>query len=362
MRIDCSILRLLYFIFNKLPSQKQIGVLSILFLLTGYLTLTVNPYRIYAQSIKIDSIIIRGTFYVTIHQYHQADSCWKQIPSTSEFELERLFYPTLTIIAQYIDLERSIAGNEFLKMLQNMVNVCERHLKQNHADINARFYLGFTYGFLAMYHNYEKNIPSALEYGFKTLSELEQCLIADPSFPEPYIALGVYKYWRSSLMQTVHIPFTGDEREEGIKMIKKAFGSPLGDFLARNQLAWIYYDYKKYPELIAVAEEGLKKYPDSRFFLWVLGEGFKNEKQYDSALETYSRIRKTLEQNGYEKEYVYMKCILKMAGVYYLKEDFISAQSRCDQILASLPDNKLTSKQKRILKFANELKEKCRNR
>lgn len=361
MRIDRSILSPLHSISNKSAEQNKTNIRPVTIFILGYLLIAIYPCWITAQTTEIDPLIIKGTFYLTTHQYKQADSCWNQIPSTSEFELERLFYPSLTIVAQYIDLERSVSGNEFLKLLQDVVTIAERRLKKNPNDFRAKFYLGYAYGFLAMYYHYENSLGIALDYGLKVISELEQCLSANPSFVEPYIAIGVYKYWRSSFTQILHIPFTTDERDAGIELIKKVFGSPLGDFLARNQLAWIYYDYKKYPELIAVAEEGLKKYPESRFFLWVLGEGFKNERQYDSALEIYSRIRKTFERDGYEKEDIYLKCILKTAGVYYLKEDYKPAQSLCDQILTSLPDKSLTSKQKRILKLTKELKKKCQD-
>lgn len=332
------------------------------FFLIGIVLFCFFPHLSYGNmpTNEILPIIKQGISYLSLQDYEAADSCWKSIPDSSDYELERLFFPALTTVAEYGDLERPvIEHDDFIAMMESAEEKAKERLKTDERDLYARLFLGYTYGFLSMYYYYTRSIPSVLAYGLKAVSELKKCIEIDPTFKEPYINVGAYKYWKSSFFKKLYIPFFGSGRDEGIEIVKKGINSPLGDYLARTQLGWIYLNYKKYDLAIDLCEESLKKYPTNRIFMWIKAYGLAGKKNYDDALDAYYSIVRSLKDDGYQEENVYYKTHFYIAQLLYKKENFSKSHSICNYILDAKPDGKLNRRQKRIFKKTKKLLEKC---
>ena len=275
-------------------------------------------------------IVKKGISYLIQQQYHEADSCWNSFPPDPKYDLERIFYPTLTIVARYPDLEKSlITEKEFFVMVENSIDKGKERLKVDPNDIFAHFYLGYSYAFYSMYYYYIRSLPSVIAYGVKAISELKKCVELDSTFIEPYISLGSYTYWRSSFARKLFIPFSGGGRDKGIEMIKRGLNSSIGDYLARDQLVWIYIDYKKYEEAINAARIALERYPGNRLLQWALVIAYRKEKRYDEALDVLNQIGESLKHDGYGKETSYSRTLLYRAELQYKKEDYTRVSSLC---------------------------------
>ena len=305
----------------------------------------------------------KGIYHLLRQEYETADSCWAQIPDTPRHKLEREFYPCMTAVNRYIDLNVSeLTDDAFIGKLESVTELCRSRLVLDDNDLTARLYLGYSYAFMAMYYNFRRNLPSALAYGLKSVGELGKCIEIDSTFREPYIAVGSYKYWRSSLLRKLHIPFVADGRDEGISIVMKGIDSPLGDYLAWNQLAWIYIDYERYDEAVETADKTLERYPGNRIMLWVKAIAYREAKCHAKACEEFSLIQKSLEKDGYNDLDVYYRVLYMRAEAYFKNEQFREARTLCLDIFAIRSKPEINSKQKNILKRAEKLLAQCEDK
>ncbi len=313
-----------------------------------------------SHSNEIPPSIRTGISFLLMQDYARADSCWLSIPDDSEYRLEREFYPLMTIVVRYIDLEESeLTEESFLGRLEAVTQLCRKRIEEDSDDMYARLYLGYSYAFMAMYYNFRKNLPSMLAYGLKSVSELSQCIEVDSTFKEPYIAVGSYKYWRSSFLRKLWIPFVGDGRDEGIALVKEGIGSPLGDYLAWNQLAWIYIDYERYDSAVDAAETALERYPGNRIMHWAKAIAYNKAKQFDKSADEFAVILRSLEQDGHHTLDVYYRVLLLQAEALYRNEQYDKTSVICSNIIAIRTKPNVSDKQKSLIKRAEKLMEQC---
>lgn len=264
----------------------------------------------------------------------------KLIESNSEKPIGYIL-KSATLLTKSIDFEDELNFYEIKGLLDKAKDLIR--LKQSNLDIYSYdVYEGLINSISAFVHYRNGDLIYAFIKGYQAVRSFDRELRTNPNSAEALLAIGIFKYWKSRKSELIHwLPFVEDEREEGIKLIKKGLmsKSPFR-FLGAYSLAWIYIDNNQFNEAIKICNQYLEQNPNSRFFNWALArayEGIDIEKsitQYGRTLQ----LVKSEKMNGYN-EVVLLHIIAqqyfklgnyKMASYYLEKIDevFIDIYAR----------------------------------
>ncbi len=237
-----------------------------------------------------------------------------------------------------LDFETPVPQPEFNTLLEKSEQLSTAMLDKNPKSSEALYYLGMTHSYIAYYKFRDgKNWFSGLQHGFKAAGYLEDCITIDPKAYDAYTGVGTYKYWKSKKMSFLTwTPFVSDERDVGIKMLRKAEqNATYTKAQATNSLMWIFIEEKRYGEAEAAARSELKKYPNNRLFSWGLASTAEKQKKWNVAREAYQTILQSLDGEVPERRYIEIQTRAKIAKMSYELKDYKTAKQECDWVIAN---------------------------
>lgn len=156
------------------------------------------------------------------------------------------------------------------------------------------FLRGCAKGVNSLYMYRKDKLLAALQEGLSALSDVEAAQKADAAFMDPYIGLGVYNYWRSSItLRYKNLPFFPDKRDQGLRQMEIARDKGIiTPTLARLALGYSYLD-RRLPEK-ALRETNLLKasYPQSVLTLQLAGQVYTRLHMASKAKDAYLDVLK----------------------------------------------------------------------
>lgn len=173
-----------------------------------------------------------------------------------------------------------------------------------------RFYHGAALSYKSYQQAREKKYLAALPTALSSMRDFNRLLQEDSTFCEPMLGIGNYLYWRSKLARW--LPFLPRQKEQGVQLIEQAYRcSQLSKWAALSSLCWISMEEKRYDQARTYSEEGLRAFPQSRFFLWPWAEALFRSGRFVEAEKAFTRLNgcKTgiLEDNGYNQVVIFWK-------------------------------------------------------
>jgi len=248
--------------------------------------------------------------------------------------------------SRMMDFETSRWNREFYDHIEKTITLSGKQIAVNSENQYAHFFLGAAFSYKSFQLARDKKYLSAIRIALKSIKELNKTIKLDSSFSDPYLGIGSYLYWRSNITKKFSwLPFFEDQREEGIELLQHV--TKCGKFTrwaALSNLAWIYIEEKNYALAINCARQGLAQFPNSRFYLWPLGDAQFKNRDFSSALETYSLLLKSVTSEKVNNRYNEIVLYLKLGQCYYHLGDFDKAFSACKQVLEIEPDEEVKSR------------------
>lgn len=297
-------------------------------------TVSVNIYSQEYPDRNVNNLLRSGIDNIINQNYNQAKT---------EFETLNDRYPALplgkiylaaTEIARSYDYGVEYNGDEISKYLNSARDQSENLLNKNHDNIWNHYFLGLAEGYISYYEGLNGSWITSLKEGINSASNFEECLKMNPEFIEAYSGLGNYKYWKSSKTGFLNwLPFVHDDREEGIKYLKRAVEkSSYNNYLAINSLIWIYIDKKNFDSAVHISEKALGEYPKSRFFKWGLARALEDLDRSMAINNYYEILNSYTNLNSMNH---YNEIILKhlIAQQYEKMGEKQKALKLCDEIL-----------------------------
>jgi len=247
-----------------------------------------------------------------------------------------------------MDFESSQWREKFMSEIEATVELSASRLKENPKSIRARFYLGSALSYKSFQISREKKYLRGIRLALKGISEINQVIKEDSSFYDAYIGIGSYLYWRSYLTRNFSwLPFFSDQREKGIKLIKTSCDKGrLSKWAALSNLAWIYIQERRFKEAIQCATTGLERFPNTRAFLWPLGDAEYQNGDFDAALKTYKTLLRSVTAEGFNNHYNEIVLNVKIAQCYFELEKWQKARSFAQQVLIIKADKKIKKRLK----------------
>lgn len=283
----------------------------------------------------VDSLLKSGINFVINQNYDSARQTFTRL--NDEFPhipLGKIYLAGIEIAESY---DKSIPLNE--DSVENMLDSAEEQaqklLDKDENNVWNRYFLGLAEGYYAYLRAAQKSWINAYFNGSNSVSDFEKCLELDPKFYEAYIAVGIYKYWKSRKTEFLTwLPFVSNEEKAGIKDILYAIDHPsYNTYLARSSLVWIYIDQKKYMEAAKVADSALAKYPNSRFFKWGLARAYEGI-DVRKAIPVYKEILNDFLKRKIPNHYYEIVLMHIIAQQYVKLDENSKALDLCNKILS----------------------------
>jgi tetratricopeptide (TPR) repeat protein len=337
---------------------ERLVLYKIIIILSLFVELKAQNY----PDTKVDRILHSGINFLISQDYENAKHEFLLLNNKYPDLPFGKIYSAVTIITEKVDYGTKFNDSFINKYLEEAETQIEkRELKPNNTwDF---YFLGLIKGYKAYYYALNDEYLPALSNGISSLNYFEKCINIDSSFKEAYLAIGTYKYWKSEKSEFLSwLPFYSDEREEGIKLLKKGLvGSSYNHYIGINSLVWIYINQGRYSDAIELCNSVLKEYPDSRNFKWCLADAYENVNNkksiilYNELLASYEKLL----NNNHLNEIIIKHILAKLYDKTGQKD---LALKQCNEILSIKHlDEYVAERLKDRLKTVKELKMKLLN-
>lgn len=230
----------------------------------------------------------------------------------SRDELTGKFLLAALLQARMGELETAENRMEFSTVADEVITGARIRLGKNPGDAAARFYLGAVQGFKAVILAREGSYLNAFIAARSGIHELTRCTVSNPGCFEAHIFLNVYRYWRSAKNFLRFFPGIPDERCEALQELSENLDpSSPGYALGLHQLVWMQYDFGDMESAAETARSGLRKYPESRFFLYPAGVVSARQDRWLDAAAFFEQTARSLENDGLNDRYFWFKVVVK---------------------------------------------------
>jgi tetratricopeptide (TPR) repeat protein len=306
-------------------------------------------------------LILQGIEAGIRENYELAERNFKKLISDDPEDPAGYFFLGACYQTQMIDLESDFREKEFYQNLEKAIQLSKERIKKDEGDIRAHFYLGNSYGSIAVYDAKHKRWWSGLRKGLKAKSSLKKVIDLDSTFYDAYLGLGSYHYWASVVTKALRwLPFFRDEREKGIEEVKLAAErSFYSKESAQYGLIYIYLEEKDYDKAIKLAKKMNREFPESKLFLWPLAEAVYMKREWMSAINWYQKILELIENPDPSGYFNSIECRHRMAECYFNLKKYEQCKEECEKILKYPLSSEVQKKQKKKLKETRKLLKKC---
>lgn len=274
-----------------------------------------------AEGSPVDAAIaeISTLIDATIRQdYQRAFAICEQLQTRYPAHPLGYFFEAATLQARMLDYEEYAEKERFFKLTAKVREMSKQALRDDPKNSWYHFFIGGALGYEAYFLGREHHYLKAFSEGWNSIQSLETAIALDTSNYDAYLGIGTYRYYRSKLSKYLSwLPFVGDEKEAGIRMIRQAIDH--GKFsraAAMNGLIWIYIDEEKFRQADELIETALAEYPTSRFFLWAKATSASEQKKWHQAEQVYFDILKSYRAEGVRSHYNELLCHARLAQIY----------------------------------------------
>jgi tetratricopeptide (TPR) repeat protein len=305
-------------------------IISTLFILTNFLS---------AQDSTALNLALKGIDLGTNLHYKEAYEVFQELIELEPENPRGYFLRSAIYFWMFSeDMKNEEVGNKFRDYSYEAVEIAEAQLEKNEDDIDARFFLGGSYGSLGRYYAMTRSFLNAYWYGKKGKNYLEEVVEMDSTYYDAYLGLGIFHYLADVLPKFVKIlsfvlGVEGD-KEQGIREIKLA--AEKGTYTKTEAMFFLgaLYTYRerKYEEAIKIFNTLLEKYPQNPGALLSLGRCYSNMGHCDSALTAFNMVLDNKEsQSRLPRGSIYYQ----IGEVYFDMNDFFRAKNNYLLAIAS---------------------------
>ena len=315
------------------------------------------------QEAQITELIQEGIEATIREDYGLAERNFKEIISRNPQNPAGYFFLAGAYQTQMIDWETDFREKEFYQNLEKSIELSERRIENDKKDLWAYFYLGNSYGSMAVHDANHKRWWSGLRKGLKAKSALKEVIELDSAFHDAYLGLGSYHYWASVVTKALRwLPFFRDERKRGMEEVKLAAAKSIySRESAQYGLIYMYLEEKDYEKAIGLAKEMSQKFPESKLFLWPLAEAVYLKRDWMVAIGWYQEILRLIGDSDPSGYFNTIECRERIAQCYFNLKMFDRCKEECEKILEYPLSKEVKKKQKDKLKQTQRLLKKCRD-
>ncbi len=278
---------------------------------------------------KVHKLITEGIHSIYEIDFPSALSKFQQAKSIAPNDLRGPFFESTVYFWKALFTKNRTDYDTYLNLSDKIIDKCSEIVDKNENDLDAQFYMGWTYTIRAFITYYiDKNVLKAasdIKDGNKALSFVVE---KNPAYYDAYLGLGIYNYiisfippklqWLTSILG-----FSGD-RDAGKKQLITA--SEKGTYTnteAKFYLTLLSWREENYPLAEDYATQLRDSYPESPAVWMLWGLLLSQQDKMQDAIDAYE---KSIELNeGKESEIVYKTSFGALGTAYFRMNVFDKA-------------------------------------
>jgi tetratricopeptide (TPR) repeat protein len=280
---------------------------------------------------KLQAAISAGVDLILKQEYSKADSLFSRMSREYPDYPAGYLYRAAVMQARSVDFSVPVDREKFDSLL-----VLGKAAAEKIRSPWKEYYLGTADGYDAYERADRGAWVTAVRSGSSGASELEKVIEKDSSFYDAYVGVGTYYYWRSRKTAFLHwIPFVHDSRAEGIRLLRiAAERAPENRFAAISALISIGLDAGDYGQVEHWSKEALRRYPNTRIFLWGLATAYDRSKRYREAIPAYRNLLKSICSAGEPHPYDEIVCRLNLSKSLLAAADTAGVRAQMQVLLS----------------------------
>jgi len=329
------------------------------------LTLTLIQTAFAEEGEAVFDSLVMGVIENTItHHYAEAESTAVQLTRIYPESPAGYFYRGGIISSMIFDYEQILREDDFKDYLDTAIDKAEKRIVDEKGNQWDHFYIGGAKGYLALMSIRKNDYFSAWIKGKQALKEFRMALEIDPELYDAYVGLGNYMYWVSKKTMFLEwTPFVKDRREEGIALMYETVQKGIySKDTAASSLAWVLLDAERYEEALKVAEEPLKRYPDSRFFLFSNARTLYEMGRYEDSSILYEKLLNSVRSAELNNHFNEFGILQKLAENHFALKHYQKARDYAEAAIElPLPTEIKEEKSGKISQLKNIIKQ-CRKK
>jgi len=305
-----------------------------------YLTTFLLSLFTIIQAKPADDIILYGIELGINQDYDKALAIFEDQQAQNPGDPAPHLYKAGIYQTMMMDFESDHWRENFNQEINSLTLLCDSLLRLNAQDNRVLYFkaAGLSYASFQLAH--EKKYLTSIRTAITAINNLEKVLERDSSYCDALLAIGAYQYWRSYLTRHfAWLPFFSDQRAQGIHLLEKVYHqSTYSKWAAMSNLGWIYIQEKQFKKAVRCAENGLLKFPESRFFLWLEGEASFHDRQFERAEKTFSKLLYSVTAEKYNNHYNEIVLHYKLAECHHELGNDSDAMFHANKVLEIVPD------------------------
>jgi len=214
--------------------------------------------------------------------------------------------------------------------VDSLIVQLERLVEKEPKNYEAYFNLGVAY--------LNKNMIE------KSIESYKKAISIKPDFAEAHNNLGILYYSQGKLDEAI------TELESAVK-----YNSNLAE--AFNYLGMAYLGKGDVDEAISNHKSAIRINPEAYSYYGNLGYDYYKKGDFNNAVNYYKLIKNSLENDNLCSEYIFLKCLLKLAECYKEMGNVTETEKICNEILSSN-----LNQDKRVKNIINYVKSLISNR
>ncbi len=308
-----------------------------------------------APSVDRNTLLRQGVEATVEHRYQRAEELFRRVGEMWPDDPLPILLQAAGLYAQMQDLENYARSDEFLALLDSTRNLARRRLERG-PTADDYFSLATAEGYLAYLALREHRYLSAYRHGIAARSGYRKALELDSTYCDAAVGIGSFLYWRGKALRFLSwLPFVSDRRQEGIDRIVRAIPcTRFGRWTALSNLCWVLLDAGKPEEALRWAEEGLQRFPSSRFFLWPAAEACFRLGRWKEAELLFSQILQGLKGEPKSSGYNELICLLKVAQCRQERGDLEGALAAVSAALSTRVGDGVKSRAEHLFEQARK--------
>ncbi|UCD94578.1 MAG: hypothetical protein JSU69_00570 [Candidatus Zixiibacteriota bacterium] len=199
------------------------------------------------------------------------------------------------------------------------------------------FIAGAAYGYRGLHRAFHGQWWGAFKDGFHCSSNLRKALGIDSTYYDANWGLGSYYYYRTVKSRDfLWLPFISDEREEGMRLIRRAIaGGFLCPKIARQSFLRIYLTEERYADVVMLADSLCRLLPDDPYYLLFYTEGLLAMDSLDRAEEKLEKLKSAWKNSSFYDASGVFEAELLYAKIAYKRGDREMSKRIVDQIISN---------------------------
>ena len=320
-----------------------------------YLFLYSSIGTAFSQPILTPQYLQKGIESGISEDYQQALEFFEQVKKEYPDHPAGYFFSAAIIQSQMMDFETKQWEKQFYKEINNAIKIASKAVHNEPENPHMLFFHGAAMSYKSFQLARDGKYIKAIKIALVAIDELEKVTEIDTLFCDAYLGVGSYNYWRSQITEKLSwLPFFPNNKNAGIELIKKAVDcSYYSKWAALSNLSWIYIQEENYTQAIYCAKEGLQQFPESRFFLWPLGDAFYKNKEYEKSIEIYQKLLLSVKSETINNHYNEILLHIKLAECFFNLKNSEFSKMHCEKALSLTPD-------KEVKKRANSKKDRAK--